>query len=404
MFRTTKLISLFFIVVLGLALAGCRVAPAASGSASEHASNTTEIQAADVGEADNVPRSITIGYMGPLTGGAASIGQEILDFSRAVAQIYSEKWGIDIQIAEADTEINPDTGRIVAEQFIATEAIIGVIGPVGSQVCESTQPLFADAGMAHVTPSCTYTALTQPGTPTFFRPIPTDAEQSKTIAHYMLETLTIDSAYIIDDQSTYSVNLSDDVASILHGADVQVTRASVTQEDTDFSSVATAIAAADVDVVLFPSQIVSQMGTLAVQLREQGFEGDYFLGDGGFTPGWVDSAGAAAEGSYVTFFAPDPNLVPEAEEMNARYREITGNKDFGAFGGAGGIATQVLLEAIGTCIDAGEVDRACVVDAMTHTDLDNTVLGIPVTFGEGNQAAGGFSIFQVRNGEFTLTD
>jgi ABC-type branched-subunit amino acid transport system substrate-binding protein len=85
--------------------------------------------------------------MGPLTGGAAFLGQEMLGFSKAVAEIYSQEWGIPIHIVEGDTELNADTSKIVAEQFVANAAIVGVIGPVGSQVCAATQPIFATAGL-----------------------------------------------------------------------------------------------------------------------------------------------------------------------------------------------------------------------------------------------------------------
>ena len=417
MAKVTKFLALLFIVTL--TLAACRVAPEADGgvapaepteAAEAVASEATEEPAEEATEESSetesneaaMPESITIGFMGPLTGGAAFLGQEMLDFAKAVAQIYGEQWDIEVTIVEGDTEINPDTGKIVAEQFVADETIIGVVGPAGSQVCEATQPTFAEAGLAHVTPSCTATGLTDPGTPTFFRPIPTDADQSKTIASYMLDTLGVTGVYMVDDQSSYSVALNDEVEAILAEADVSIERVSVTQEETDFSSVATAIIAAGVDGVLFPSQIENQQGTLAVQLQEQGYEGIYFLADGGFSLNWVGSAGDAAEGTYVTFFSPDPNLVPEAEEMNALYREISGNEEFGAFGGAGGLTTQVLLEAVGVCVEAGDVSRGCVIEVLGNLELENTFLGIPIAFGEGNQATGGFSLFQVQDGAFVL--
>jgi branched-chain amino acid transport system substrate-binding protein len=430
MSRLTQFFAL--LLVTALLVAACRVAPEAGGGAAaeptvataeesdaaesdaEPAAEATAAQAEEAAataapaeessDGAAMPESVTIAFMGPLTGGAAFIGQEMLGFTKAVAQIYSERWGIEINVVEGDTEINPDVGKIVAEQFAANDAIIGVVGPAGSQVCESTQPVFAEAGLAQVTPTCTATALTQPGTPTFFRPIPTDADQSKTIAAYMLDTLGVTALYLVDDQSSYSVGLNDEVEAIMGEAGVSVERASVTQEETDFSSVATAIIAAAVDAVLFPSQIESQEGTLAVQLREQGYEGIYFLSDGGFSLGWVGNAGAAAEGTYVTYQTPDPNLVPAAAEMNQLYSEITGATEFGAFGGASGFTTQVLLEAVGVCVEAGDVSRACVVEALTNLNLEETVLGIPVAFGEGNQAAGSYSLFQVQDGAFVLLE
>jgi branched-chain amino acid transport system substrate-binding protein len=345
---------------------------------------------------------IKIGFMGPLTGGAAFIGQEQLGFAKVVAQIFTEETGIEIEIVEGDTEINPDTGRIVAERFAADEEIVGVVGPAGSQVCESTQPVFEEAGLAHITPSCTNTTLTQPGTATFFRPIPTDADQSKTVADYMINTLGVESVYIVDDQSSYSVGLDDELTVLLEDAGVATERASVTQEETDFSSVATAAINFGADAVFFPNQIESQEGTLAVQLREQGYEGVYFLADGGFSLGWVDVAGDAAEGTYVTFFSPDPNLVPTMAPYNERYAADY-SEEFGAFGGASGFTTFIALDALETCIRAGDVSKECVIEALGNLDLATTPLGIPVSFGEGNQAEGSrFFLFQVQDGAFEL--
>ena len=393
------------LLLLTLLLAACREAPqepvadaepteAAAEENADAAESTESSEAmADVGP-------IKIGFMGPLTGGAAFIGQEQLGFAKVVAQIVGAEHGLEIEIVEGDTEINPDTGRIVAERFAADADIIGVVGPAGSQVCESTQPVFDEAGLAHITPSCTRTDLTTPGTATFFRPIPTDADQSKTVAAHMVE-LGVTALYAVEDQSSYAVGLVDELEALLGDDGVSIERASVTQEETDFSSIATAAISSGADAVFFAGQIEGQLGTLAVQLREQGYEGIYYLPDGGFSLGWVETAGAAAEGTYVSFFSPDPNLVPEAAPFNDAYTAEYG-AEFGAFGGASGLSTQVLVEAIARCAATGDVSRSCVVAEMGNTDMASSMLGIPMHFGGGNQAGGGFSLFQLQDGAFNL--
>jgi branched-chain amino acid transport system substrate-binding protein len=413
--------TLVILLIFSLLLAACRrapeeeAAPQATEAApvveeeptveeeEEAAPEPTEAPAEEEEEETEEPATdgaIKVGFMGPLTGGAAFIGQEQLGFAQVVVDIFNEEHGTNIEIVQGDTEINADVGRIVAEQFTADPEIIGVVGPAGSQVCESTQPVFAEAGLAHITPSCTRTDLTQPGTATFFRPIPTDAVQSQTDGDYMLDVLGVSSVFIVDDQSSYAVGLGDELEAILTEGGATVERASVTQEETDFSSIVTSIVAAGSELVFFPGQIEGQLGTMAVQLREQGFEGTYFLPDGGFSLGWVDTAGDAAEGTYVSFFSPDPNFVESAAPYNERYAAEY-SEEFGAFGGAAAMATQVMLEAIGRCIDAGDVSRECVVTELGNTDMD-TLLEIPVAFDESNQAGGGFSLFQVQDSQFVL--
>jgi branched-chain amino acid transport system substrate-binding protein len=346
---------------------------------------------------------IKLGFMGPLTLDAASIGQEQLGFVKATVALFNERTGLNVEIVEGDTElVNPDTGRIVAENFPADPDILVVVGPAASQVCEATQPIFEEAGLAQITPSCTRTDLTQPGTATFFRPIPTDAVQSATVAEHMINELGVSSVYIVDDQSSYAVGLGDELTTLLEEAGVTVDRASVTNQETDFSSIATSVVASGSEVVFFPSQIEGQIGTFAVQLREQGFDGIYYLPDGGFASNWVAAAGSAAEGTYVTFFAPDPNYIPTMAPYNEEYVAITGIEEFGAFGGGAGFAAYIALEAIETCVRAEDISRACVVDALTNMNLETTPLGLPVVFGEGNQAEGGFSLFIIQDGKFVL--
>jgi ABC-type branched-subunit amino acid transport system substrate-binding protein len=150
MFQLTKTLAWLLIAVL--VLSACRTAPGAVGSVAGAGVSTGEAAAApesreESRDAGAKPTAITIGFMGPLTGGAAFLGQEMLGFSKAVAEIYSQEWGIPIHIVEGDTELNADTSKIVAEQFVANAAIVDVIGPVGSQVCAATQPIFATAGL-----------------------------------------------------------------------------------------------------------------------------------------------------------------------------------------------------------------------------------------------------------------
>lgn len=408
---------LTMLLLLTLVVAACRQAPAEAPAVEEPAveeeaaveeavvEEPVEEEVVEETAVEEEPMTtgpITIAFMGPLTGGAAFIGQEMLGFTKVTAEIFATESGLEVNIVEADDEINPDTGRIVAERLVADESVIGVVGPAGSQVCEAVMPVFEEAGLAYITPSCTRTDLTQPGSPVFFRPIPTDAAQSATDAAYMVDVLGITSAFLVDDQSSYSVGLNDEVEAALTEMGVTaIERVSVTQEETDFSSVVTAVLAADSDIVFFPSQITAQIATLAVQLREQAYGGIYFLADGGFSPDWIATAGDAAEGTYVSFFAPDPNSVPSMADHNAAYAAQY-SESFGAFGGATAMATQVMLEAAGRCAEAGTATRECVVAELGNTDIASTILGIPVTFGEGNQAEGNFSLFQVQEGAFAL--
>jgi branched-chain amino acid transport system substrate-binding protein len=392
-----KMVALLGLVMLVLSACAPVGVPAEPGGDTAAAPTEAPDEPSDGG-------AIKLGFMGPLTGGAAFLGSEQRGFTKIAVDIFNERTGLNVELVAEDTELNPDIARTVAERLAADPEVVVVVGPAGSQECESTKPVFAEAGLPHLTQSCTRTDLTDAAnvTPTFFRPIPRDADQSQTDGEYMLNTLDVQSAYLVDDQSSYAVGLCDELQAILEEGGATVVRASVTQEETDFSSLVTAINAENPDVVFFPGQIGSQLSTLVIQLREQGYQGIYFLADAGFSPDVTTAAGDALDGAYVSVFSPDPKQVPAAQPYTDRYTAEFG-QEFGAFGGASALTTYVALDAIERCNAEGSVTRACVLEKLKTTDLPETPLGIPVSFDENNQVQGSrFFLFQVEDGQFSL--
>jgi ABC-type branched-subunit amino acid transport system substrate-binding protein len=346
---------------------------------------------------------IKLAFLGPLTGSEAAKGQEMLGFAKIMVDIFNERTGLEVEVVEGDTEFDAEIGMSVAEEMAGDEEIYVVIGPAGDQVCESTQPVFKNASLAHVTPTCTAAYLTDPGTSTFFRPVPNDAEQSKTVADVIKNRLTAPGdigVYLIHDQSTYSKNLVDDVME--HFTDQIGRRVGITSvsPDSDLTLIATLAARRfEADLVFFAGQNPDQLSELVIQLRKQGYGKIYFVADSGFEPNWITEAEGSAERTYVTSFLDDPKNVTTMTQINERYAAEY-STDFGIPGGAATLATFVALDAIETCARAGEISRGCVVDALTSMDLANTPMGVPVKFGTGNQAVGGYQLFQVKDGVF----
>jgi branched-chain amino acid transport system substrate-binding protein len=343
---------------------------------------------------------IKLAFIGPLTGSEAALGQELLGFVKISVDLFNERTGLGVQVVEADTEFDADVGRNAAEGLVADEEIFVVVGPAGNQVCESTQPVFEGAGLAHVTPTCTAAYLTDPGTPTFFRPVPSDADQSETVADAILNRPQAGVLFLIDDQSTYSINLIDEVREHIDDARAIVYgQSSVPPEETDLALTATLVRRLEAHVVFFPGQNPEQLAALAIELREQGWRKAYILADSGFVPDFINAAGDAAELTYVTNFLDDPRNVAAMAPLNERYAADY-SAEFGSDGGAAALSAFVALDAIETCARAGEVSRACVVDALTNIDLANTPMDVPVKFGAGNQVENGFLLFRVKDGEF----
>jgi branched-chain amino acid transport system substrate-binding protein len=344
--------------------------------------------------------AIKIAFFGPLTGPAASLGQEQLALARiAVSDFNKSMAGFHVTMVEEDTDITADKAVPVCTKDAADSTIVGVVGPSGSGQVEGCAKILEDAGLAHVTGSATRPSLAQGGNKTFFRVVPNDDVQGATDGNYIADKLGSKNVYVIDDKESYGTNLSDTVEKILKGKGVTTQRDAVDQKDSDFSSLVTKIKAFKPDLVFFAGQVSSQGALLAKQMKDQGLSVPVFGGDGFYSQkDYIDGAGGATEGSYASVFFPDVSGRPEAADMvkqaNASF------PSWGNFGAATYVATKVLLDAAASASQGGTLSRASLLAAVAKTD--EKVLGYPVKFDATGEVAGAsFVISQVKSGKFS---
>lgn len=343
--------------------------------------------------------SVKIGVMGPFTGPAASIGQEQLNWAKMAVADFNAATGMNVELVEGDTQLNPANAVTVAESLIADPEIYGIVGPAGSQEVSAVGQQLTDAGLAFISGSATNPDLSSAGY-SFFRTVPTDAVQGPTDAQF-LYNLGITSLYVIDDQSSYAVGLADAAAATFEELGGTIAgRESVTQQDTDFSSLVTVVASSGAGAVFFPGQIASQGALFAQQMQEQGVDFILMGADGFQSQGdFIDGAAGATEGAYVSAFAPDIHNLESSADAVAKFTEEYG--EFGTFGPPTYAATWAVLEAIKVASDAGQLSRENVRDAVALTDQQPSVMGTPLSFDEnGDVKDAQFYIFQVQDGAF----
>ncbi|MGH2522163.1 MAG: branched-chain amino acid ABC transporter substrate-binding protein, partial [Anaerolineales bacterium] len=347
--RSNKLISLLgLLVIASLMLAACQPA-AATTAAPQPTEAPTEAAVVE----------IKIAFFGPLTGGAAFLGTEQLAFARLGVEDFNaaNEGRYHATMLEEDTDITPDKATPVCERTAADNTVLGVIGPSGSGQVEACAQILEGAGLAHVSPSATRPSLSQAGNEAFFRVVPHDDIQGPTDANYIADEIGATKVFVIDDQESYGTNLADTVDRVLKEKGVTTERASVTQQDNDFSALVTNIKSFGAEVVFFAGQIPSQGALMARQLKEQGVDVPVFGGDGFFSSKeYIDDAGGATEGSYASVFAPNIRDVLEAADVIAKADQAF--PTWGNFGPPTYVAAMVLLEAAARASEAGALDRA----------------------------------------------
>ncbi|HET9508873.1 MAG TPA: branched-chain amino acid ABC transporter substrate-binding protein [Gaiellaceae bacterium] len=384
--RAATLLSLALVLGLSLVAAGC-----GGDDDDEAGGETTTAATTEDGGGAAADCTGSIGVMAPITGDAASIGTEQLNFTKFAVSQYNEENGTSFELVEGDTQLDPAQASTVAQRFVSDDDILAVIGPAGSQEVEAVGPIFTREDMGFISGSATATALTESGDlPTFYRVVPNDAAQGPTIGEFIAGELEAESVFIIDDQTSYSTGLADSATEALEEAEVEVQRDSVNQDQSDFSALVSR--AADADVVFLPWQLANKGQVFAQQLNEQGSDAVVFGSDGLF------SADFTAEGSYVSSFAPDITAIDSSADLveayEAEYGEFTST-----FGPPMYAATQAALAAISAACEEGEPTREAVAEKIGETDQQDSILGDPISFDENGDVEGArFYIFRVLGG------
>jgi branched-chain amino acid transport system substrate-binding protein len=345
-------------------------------------------------------RTRTIGVAAPLTGDAASLGQQQLKWAQYFVTRYNRTHRNKLRIVQGDTQL-PNTAQAiqVAERFASNSQILAVVGPAGSQEVQvSTAPL-RGGGVGNVSGSATRTSLTDGSRRGyFFRVVPNDDQQGPRVASYIRTTLRATKVVIVDAQNTYSTGLSDTVEKILKDAGLDVRRESVAEATvTDFSSLVARIPA-DTQVVYVPWQLAPKAQLFGQQLRAAGKQARLFGSDGLFDPD-----NFKIPNSLVSFFPIDLRSA-----VITAYRRGPGGGKTDLFGLPSYVATDVIARAIDKACANGQATRAEVRRFINQTNIPRaqSLLGFQVRFvqrvaaplGPGDmQRPADFGIYQINN-------
>ena len=386
------------LAVLGLSVAA---AAYAGGPASSARPDAAASPAAAERALIRCGRTRTIGVAAPITGAAASLGQQQLKWARFFVQRWNRTHPRGrLRIVPGDTQL-PDTAQAiqVAERLSSNQQVLGVVGPAGSQEVQVSTAPFRQAGLVYVSGSATRTSLTNDGTRRgrFFRVVPNDDQQGPRVVGHIRRVLRATRVVVVDGQDAYSQGLSDFVERALRAqSGVTVQRESINPDTTtDFSSLVTRVPA-DTQVVYIPWQLAPKAQLFGQQLRAAGRSARLFGSDGLFDPD-----NFKIPNSLVSFFPIDL----QSPVINAYRRGIGGGKS-DLFGLPSYAATDVLARAIDRACRNGNATRLEVRRNVARTNIprSQSLLGFQIRFvqrlaeplGPGDmQRPADFGIYQI---------
>ncbi len=112
-----------------------------------------------------------------------------------------------LNIVIADDRNNINQGRIVAQEFVKDNRVLGVIGHNGSSVTKEAVDIYQKAGLAIISPSSTSTELKNSKTPVFFRTVSSDEKSGEKLAKYAIEKGIRKVTVFYKKDDTYSESL-----------------------------------------------------------------------------------------------------------------------------------------------------------------------------------------------------
>src|SRR2546421_4613450 len=101
-------------------------------------------------------KEIKIAAAGPFTGDLAPIGQGALHGVQMAVDDWNAKGGIDgtkVQLETADDVAKPDQGVTLANKLVSEDTLLGVVGPMNSNVVLAAAPVFERGGLPFITQS-----------------------------------------------------------------------------------------------------------------------------------------------------------------------------------------------------------------------------------------------------------
>ena len=330
-----------------------------------------------------------IGFMGPITGPVAFLGKEQGNWAKFSLDRFNAANGTRFTLKQGDTQLNPKLALTVGTKFAADSSLLVTTGPAGSQEVIAVGPLFKRKTFPYISASATNATLTQGKFPTFSRVVGSDTAQGRSDGLFMVNKLKAKKVVIIDDQEAYSTGLAAAATGVLKANKVSVTRKSVNQKVTDFSSLVTSISD-DTNVVFLPWQVAANGQLFAQQMQEQGKTAKIFGSDG------LDSGDFTIKGAYVSSFARDIHGLPGTKAVIAAYNKKYGTK-WSTFGPPSYVSVQVAATAYKAACSDGKATRAELLKNIRAVKIPHSILGITISFDKrGDVPAAKFYVSQIQ--------
>lgn len=366
----------------------------------------------------------------PMTGASEQIGGDSAASVQFALDVYGNvAGGFELTYEALDDGIAANQGSWDAAQEAENATMVvndpdavAYIATYNSGAAEASIPIMNEAGMAMISPANTAVQLTkespanpegypdvlyQSGERNYMRVVPADDIQGGASANYAFNGLGAQSAFVLHDNQTYGLgvatvfrNTFEELGGEILGFEAFDPNAPEYQAlMTRIASTGPALVYLGAIVNLNASKLLQDM-RLQMPADQVGFMGP----DGLINQAFIDGAGEAAEGAYITFGGLPPSELASMGGIGAAWvegmRERVGHEPDAYSVYAFDCAVHVLQ-----AIDAiGSKDRAAILDHMFNIPDFRGLLGTYSFDDNGDTTSSTISLNQVQDGEITFQE
>jgi len=230
---------------------------------------------------------VKIGTASPLSGTGAHQGKDIENGARMAIDELNAKGivlgGRNVQwiLQPEDDAADPKTGTAVAQKLVDAK-VAAVVGHLNSGTTVPASKIYANAGIAQISPAATTPLYTNQGFKTAFRVVANDNLVGRTLAGYAITTLKAKKIAVIDDRTAFGQGLADEFVKGVRRAGPAasvVSRQFTNDKASDFNAILTQIRASDPDVIFYGG-MDAVAGPMLKQMKALGLRAKLVSGDG----------------------------------------------------------------------------------------------------------------------------
>jgi branched-chain amino acid transport system substrate-binding protein len=378
------------LLTAGVCCAAALLASSCTSSGGDHARQ----------DAAALEGEVSFGVLAPLSGAGdlAARGQDLLDGATMAADEINANGGV-LGRKVVLTSLDDACDERVAYEAAKSLANTGVVGVVGGVCDESTAkevPVIEAAGIPYLVSVANGKELITPDVMSTYLTTGTPYQQGLSAVHWM-GYRSAQRLALLSESTPESKELASEVVNGLDATPRLVSVQNVAATEPDLASAVRVALAAKPDFVLWTGA-AAPGGELVKVLRAAGYKGTFTCTTACDSPDFLEAAGAAAEGAFVTA-TPTPQNIPIADKWKARFeaafKHDPGLEALQAYDGIRALAQATK--------QAGALDGAAIAANVTQLGEDfTTFLGTLRFARDHTMIYDNRLVLVVKNGAFTF--